>query len=303
MNKKILVVSLNPAIDKIIFLNDLNVGGINRVNTEQVIMSAGGKGTNAARMCAQDGFEVAVLGFVAGEAGKYIEANLHSNAVTTNFVWLDGETRTNINIICDGAETEILEQGPVVSKAKYARLFDEYERALANEPAAVVFSGGLPQGVPSDVYAKMILLAQARNKPTILDASGDALKAAVASGPTWVKPNVRELSELIGERVVTPQEMKSASESLIKSHKIKCVVVSRGAEGAVLTYESKDGKVISDELAAETVDVVNALGCGDAMVAGIACGVVLGEGAEDSVRRGLKFAALNAGRKEIGTLC
>ena len=66
MEKKILVVSLNPAIDKIIFLPQLNKGDIHRVSHEQILKTAGGKGVNVARMCAQAGANTKSIGFAAG---------------------------------------------------------------------------------------------------------------------------------------------------------------------------------------------------------------------------------------------
>lgn len=301
MQQNILVVSCNPAVDKIIYLPTFALGGIHRATQAQVVQSAGGKAVNVARMCAQAGANVCSLGFAAGETGRFIAKDLMSRGVAVDFIWLDGATRTNINIICQEpyAETEILEAGPIASEAACASLLAKFQQVLPTT-SVVVLSGGLTPGMESDTYAKMIRLARARNIPAILDASGEALQQGVAAGPTLAKPNIRELSELVGRSLEREDELQGACQQLLTETDMQMLVLSRGANGALLAQVDPDGTVSFQHMAAVDLVPINTLGCGDAMVAGLACGMVAGETPVQMMKRGIAFAASNALHAEIG---
>jgi len=301
MQQSILVVSCNPAVDKIIYLPTFLLGGIHRAAQDQVVQSAGGKGVNVARMCAQAGANVRSLGFAAGEAGHWIASDLLSRGVAVDYIWLDGETRTNINIISESPniETEILEAGPIATEAACATLLAQFQLLLSTT-SLVVLSGGLAPGMASDTYAKMIRLARAQNIPSILDASGAALKLGVAAGPTLAKPNVRELAELVGHALESEAEIQAACQQILTDTDLQVLVLSRGAKGALLAQLDPGGAVSFQDVTAVDLVPVNTLGCGDAMVAGLACGLVSGETIAQMMTRGMAFAASNALHAEIG---
>ncbi len=300
MEKKILVVSLNPAIDKIIFLPQLNKGGIHRISSEKMLKTAGGKGVNVARMCAQAGANTKSIGFAAGEAGKFIASDVESRGVEVDNVWLDGETRTNLNIIDEAAksETEILEYGPSVTEHEIADFMSRFEISLPNA-SVVVLSGGVPQGCPVDIYAKLIKLAKSEGIPTILDASGEVLREGVKACPTVVKPNVRELSELAGRELRSEEEIIDSCKALINENNVQTFIVSRGDAGAILIEKNSDGILRVEKAKPKVQDVVNTLGCGDAMVAGIACSMA-GIFKEGMLETGMAFAGSNAGHRGVG---
>jgi 6-phosphofructokinase 2 len=80
--------------------------------------------------------------------------------------------------------------------ARHAKLITE----LQPFPRFVVASGSLPVGAPDDFYARIARIAKDRGARMILDASGPALAAAVAEGVDLIKPNLREMRELIGSK-------------------------------------------------------------------------------------------------------
>ena len=86
----IVTVTLNPAVDKIYWVDSLRVG---RVVEEEFLTratrsstSAGGKGVNMSAVLSQLGMENVAMGFIAGSAGHVVAQDLRAKNVTTNFV-------------------------------------------------------------------------------------------------------------------------------------------------------------------------------------------------------------------------
>ena len=70
------------------------------------------------------------------------------------------ETRTNLEIIDESGVTEILEPGANRITDELRQCGDTLKELLneASEQPTVIFSGSLPEGVPSDIYKTLIEL-------------------------------------------------------------------------------------------------------------------------------------------------
>ena len=97
----------------------------------------------------------------------------------------------------------------------------------------IVASGSLPLGVPEDFYARVAGLAQKLGKRLVLDTSGAALKQA-GHGIHLLKPSLRELQDLVGREIGSPFEQERAAREVIEQGRSEIVVLSLGAEGALL---------------------------------------------------------------------
>jgi 1-phosphofructokinase len=126
----ILTVTLNPAVDEEYIIPELRPGGWLRATSRT--SSPGGKGINISAILAQFGYPSAAMGFLAGMKGEYIRSALRSYRITTNFVHIKGENRTNVYIIDEtgNLETSISEAGPTVSPDAVERLRKVYGRIL-----------------------------------------------------------------------------------------------------------------------------------------------------------------------------
>src|SRR5450759_2212971 len=89
-------ITLNPCLDKTIYVNTLVCNDTNRILKAEV--DAGGKGINCARMLAELGAEAKALAFVGGETGEYIQCVLARQGVGLVAVTTEKPTRTNICI-------------------------------------------------------------------------------------------------------------------------------------------------------------------------------------------------------------
>lgn len=152
----IVTVTMNPAIDKTVEIDLLRVGGLNRI--QKVEYDAGGKGINVSKTIFELGGESLATGFLAGNAGRTIEAVLDEKKILHDFIWVEGETRTNTKVIetC-GEVTELNEPGPVISEEQVEQLLQKLS-VLANEQVLFVLAGSIPKGVGADIYARITQL-------------------------------------------------------------------------------------------------------------------------------------------------
>lgn len=284
--KKIMTVTLNPAVDKTYTTQELIVGNVNRMRT--VMKIAGGKGVNVAKVLRQYDFDVAATGFLGGYSGRFIEEELERRGAACRFVHVDGETRSNMNILADnGFVTEILEPGPVISAQKQREFMEQYERLLG-ECGMVVLSGSVGQGMDADIYETLTARAEDAGVPVCLDASGESLRLGLRARPRMVKPNLRELEGLMGRKLRDRGQAAEAAR-LLCAEGIARVVVSMGSRG--LLSVTADGVLYARALG---IVPVNTVGCGDCVVASYAMSYMKGESEEEAVRRACAVSAANA---------
>ena len=92
----ILTVTANPAIDRVYFIEDFEIGKVHRAN--RISCSAGGKGLNVARVAHIIGRETAAMGFVGGYTGEFIKSETEKQGIINLFTDIAEETRTCVNI-------------------------------------------------------------------------------------------------------------------------------------------------------------------------------------------------------------
>ena len=120
----IITVTMNPAIDKTVEIEQLVPNGLNRI--QKVEYDAGGKGINVSKTIHELGGESLAMGFLGGNAGKTIENVLTSWNIQHDFIWVEGETRTNTKVFeKSGGVTELNEPGPVINEAQVEELIQK----------------------------------------------------------------------------------------------------------------------------------------------------------------------------------
>lgn len=292
----ILTVTMNVAIDKLYIVDNLTPGEVIRV--KKCNYTAGGKGLNVSRVAKILGEDVIATGFIGGYAGDYVEDQLKTNNIKTDFVRVSGESRSCINIIDSKTrvQTELLEPGVEVSKKDICKFIEKYIK-LASKSDIIAISGSVPKGVGESLYPELIKISKEKGKKVILDTSGKLLKAGIKACPTMIKPNKDELQSLLGIKV---SDYKSAIEAAKKLYNsgIEMVVVSLGKDGAILVcdegvFHSKPPKI----------NAVNTVGCGDSMVAAFATGFLRGYSKEETLRFAVAVSSASALTIETGSFC
>lgn len=258
----IVTVTMNPAIDKTTEVDCLVRGGLNRI--KKAVYDAGGKGINVSKTIKALGGESLATGFLGGNSGRTIANVLDKIGIDSDFIWIEGETRTNTKVFEDsGMLTELNEQGPFIPEEKIAELFKKLE-GLADENTIFVLSGSVPPGVDKDIYARITEMAHSRKAAVLVDADGELFKNAVEQTPDIVKPNIAELKEYAGISNVSERELMAAAEGLTEKG-IRTVALSMGEKGAIILMNDK--KAVCPAL---SVRAYSTVGAGDAMAAALA---------------------------------
>lgn len=281
----ITTVTLNPAIDKTITTSSLLPGQVNR--SESVKNIAGGKGINVTKVLRQYGNPVCALGFLGGYTGRFIGEYVKGLGAESAFTEIAGETRTSTNVLSqDGYVTEILEPGPVIREEEKERFLQTYKEKIAGSEF-VVLSGSAPKGLPTDIYAQLIALADEQKIRTVLDTSGELLVEGVKAKPFLIKPNSKELEYLTGRRLRELREIKETALQLVLEG-IAHVLVSMGEKGMLYALE---GKCLFAK--APKVKALNTVGSGDSAVAAAVVALQQGASMEDTLRLCVAISAAN----------
>jgi len=90
----IYTVTLNPALDRAVFVERLLEDDTTRIVSETLY--AAGKGIDVSRVIRELGGQSVAMGMVGGYDGLQLEGLLINAGVMTNFTRIAGETRTNI---------------------------------------------------------------------------------------------------------------------------------------------------------------------------------------------------------------
>ncbi len=289
----IVTVTLNASIDKAYQIaGQVEPGTVTRV--QSVRNTAGGKGLNVARVAKLCGERVAASGLAGGHTGALLEELAARDGLECRFVRVSGETRCCINVLDEfHNSTEFLEPGAPVSGEELARFLEQFD-TICGDAQAVTLSGSVPKGVPADIYRRLTKKAKRAGRTVILDTSGELLKEGIRACPDMIKPNREELSTLLGRPVTDILQAAEAAE-LLRRQGIGRVAVSLGGEGALLAAE--EGVFLGRPPA---LAAVNAVGCGDSMVAAFAVACRRGYGAEESLRFAVAVSAASAADPRTG---
>jgi 1-phosphofructokinase len=275
--RKILTVTLNPAIDLTCSVPGLTLGGVNRVTDSR--SDAGGKGVNIAGLLRKFKLPVGVTGFLGSDNPELFEKFFKNNEIEDLFVRLPGITRTGIKILDPQSHTTTDLNFPGLSPAPehMERLIGIIKRQLT-ETAAVIIAGSLPPGVGHEIVGELVAMAKKNGIKVFVDTSGAALTSAIDARPTFIKPNIDELSEYLGHPIKDKREILVEAEKFTRLG-IETVVVSLGAQGA-LFVEKEEAYYATPP----AINAVSTVGAGDAMVGSMIAGMMLNLSLRDRAR-------------------
>lgn len=271
----IYTITLNPALDRTIRIDRIRDDVSNRILEEQSF--AGGKSIDVSKVLKNFGVDNVALGFIGGFAGRELEGRLLNEGIQTDFIRVSGETRTNI-IIHEketGRQLAFNARGPEIRPNEIMQLVEQIETLPS--PSIVAIGGSLPSGVSSEIYRKIITLAKKSGAKAVLDVDGEALRTGIKAQPTVIKPNIHELSELVGHELKSLEEILAAARN-INRQGVEIVLVSLGAKGILLVSNDKEYLAVPPE-----VKVESTVGAGDSSVAGFISGIARGKDLRESL--------------------
>jgi len=210
-------------------------------------------------------------------------------------VWIEAHTRTITTVLEEGPhrQTPLFEPGPVVTAEEREKLIASVVEQL---PAIdiLTLNGTVPDPILNDVYATLIEKAKAAGVRTILDTHGPELALGLDAAPYMVKPNDVEAAELVGFPLDSEDARWRAMDHF-HARGVQLVVLSLGPDGLLISDGTERLRV-----SPPSIREVNAVGSGDALVGGIAVGLLRGWPLEKLAAWGAAAGTVNAMQWDIG---
>ena len=289
----LLTTTLNTSVDKCYRLAaPLVIGEVSRV--DHALENAGGKGLNAARAIQTFGEDVIATGLVGGNNGQTIVDILDKQHVKHRFTHVKNQTRCSINVIdSNGVSTELLEPGEHVSKEEI-EAFENNFIELLDQVDIVTLNGSMPRGFEPEYYKHLISLCNQRDIPCFLDTSGKYLIEAIAMKPYFIKPNTDEVSQLLGHKPTSLEEIVESAQELHKKG-ISKVAITLGSQGAILASDEGVFKAQPPQ-----IECINPVGSGDTFTGVFAACTLRSMSDEDCLRHAIACASANCLSEQTG---
>lgn len=282
---RIITITVNASLDRSTSID--HVVPEHKLRCRTPDYDPGGGGINVARVIARLGGETLALYTCGGPMGELLKLLLDRERVPHRAMPIEGYTRESITVLeeATGQQYRFGFPGPELAEGEWRQFLDALS-GMEDVPEYVVASGSLPPGVPADFYGRLARIARERGIRCVVDTSGEPLCEAAEVGAYLLKPNLRELGQIVGREIQSDHEIEVAARALIREGDNEVVVVSLGAGGAMLVTRHDAYRMRSP-----TVPIRSKIGAGDSMVAGTVHGLARGMGLVDAVRLGVASGA------------
>ncbi|RMC23716.1 MULTISPECIES: 1-phosphofructokinase [unclassified Lactobacillus] len=284
----IYTVTVNPALDYVIQLQQVKSGEVNRSNNCSFL--AGGKGINVSQILNQLGIDNTAWGFVGGFTGKELVRQLNQRRIVNDFVTISDATRVNVKVHAE-AETEINAAGPSITEQEITAFKDRLSDLKKGD--IVVLSGSLAPTLPPDFYQQLLPTITQAGANFVVDTTGQALLDTLSFHPLVVKPNHHELAEMFNTTFNSDDELLDCARKLLQL----------GAQNVMVSMAGKGGYLITTDHVYHAKGAVgtaiNSVGAGDSMIAGFVGTYVKNNDPAESFRIGMACGAATAFTKDI----
>ena len=280
----VVTVTLNTAIDRTLFIKDFVWN--KTIRSSLSVVGMGGKATDASWILGELGVANTAMGFAAGDVGRQIDRMLRLRGTDTDFVWVKGETRTNIVVVSEqGKGQSTLISGGLEITAEDCAFFKEKFHWAIQKAGCVVIGGSVPSDLEVSIYTEMVKDVREFNIPVIFDASGSSLIAGMEGKPNFAKPNLDELGELSGTKITGIRAAYDEARQLQEKYGTS-FIITLGDLGALAILGDR-----AYHIPPLKMRVVSTAGAGDGVLAGLAAAIAQGKSTEDGLRLGFAAAA------------
>ena len=280
----IVTVTLNPCIDKTVSVEQILPDC--KLSCTNIRDYPGGGGINVARVISRLDVPVRAYWTCGGENGRRLQQFLDDEQVPHEPIPIAESVRENLIVLEDTS-------GNLFRFGMPGPLLRDSERQLwlkqvSQVPASVdylVFSGSLPAGTSPEWYGDL-LRAVPDGIRVIVDTKQEALRHALEVGVYLIKPNVREMEELVGRNLSDHAALEQAAMEIIDRGGAEVVILSLGRGGVLLA--TADG---FEQISAPPVHLRSKVGAGDAVVGGLVAALSWGKPLSQATRFGVAAGA------------
>ena len=202
---EIITLTPNPAID--ISTSVDRIVPMRKLRCAPQRRDPGGGGVNVARVVKRFGGDVEAILPVGGFTGQLLRRLINDEEIPHRVIEVEAETREDFSVseLSTAQQYRFVLPGLPLCEAEWR----ECLKALAGtepRPKFVVGSGSLPPGVPNDFYAQAAAIARKLGAKFIIDTSGAPLAIAMEHGVYMIKPNLREMRDLVGVELLNQND-------------------------------------------------------------------------------------------------
>ncbi len=322
---QIVCVGPNPSLDRTLVVSQLIPGSVHRAS--QVLVQAGGKAANVAKVLTALGGTPLLVGPIGGGAGAEIKRLGELTGLNCRWTEVAWPTRMCTAIVAvasggsDGGFVTDVNEAGMVDEAGWADFLETMIKSTSAEDdtvkSRVLVSGSMPAVGKRDLVASLRdLMESIEDSATVwVDTSGPAL-AEVIDGERSVdllKINLSEALEYLGQdwkELVLAESDRQPEEDLVLLE--AGVIGPRAAtelanriDGYAVVTLGSGGAVLSDGQAlwwgkVDAPQVLNPTGSGDSFFAGLAMGWQ--HGPVEALRLALACGASNAAHLPAGVI-
>jgi 1-phosphofructokinase family hexose kinase len=282
----VLTVTLHPAIDRFIKVAQLLPN--RSVSCEVLKTYSSGKGINAARVLQRLGILATATGFQGGRTGELSKDYLKEEGITPAFINCRQPTRitTIVYDASSGNHYPIYEPRQTVSKIEANELINHFAAIIDRFDFCLLCGAGEGPYL-ENVYQRIIKIACEKKIRCLLDSSGTSLANGIKARPYFVKINLSELSGFMNKELISLKDQIEALKTIVHTG-VRFAAVSNREKGLLAT----DGDQIWQGRLAVN-HIINTVGCGDAMSAGIAMAILKDMSLDEIVRWGVACGTTN----------
>ena len=290
----IYTITLNPALDYIIAIEQIQLNEINTSQDEHIL--PGGKGINVSIILKRLEVDSIALGFISGFTGEEIKRLVETEKIKTDFINLKtGNSRINVKILEEEKQTAINSKGPAVNNKSIEELYQKLD--VLKKDDILVLSGSTPKGIDESIYEKICEKIKEKNIKIVVDSTKNLLLNTLKYQPFLIKPNHHELGEIFNTEITNKDEALEYAK-ILQQNGARNVLVSMGSKGSVLLDEN--GKTYKKDVI-KNKKVINTVGAGDSMVAGFLAGYLKYQNYEEALKLGIASATATVNDVFLGT--
>jgi tagatose 6-phosphate kinase len=280
----ILTAGLSPAWQRIMVFDEFTPGEVNRAS--EVVHCASGKVLNVAIGLKTLGADVHCLSPVGDDPATAIRQEFAELEIPACWIETTSKTRTCITVLDQSHHktTELVENAEPITTQELDSWVTHFHQ-LARRSSLIVISGSLPAGAPATLFADIL---RQHKLPSVLDIRREELLSALPHHPLVIKPNREELEQTVGRSLPHRDDLVAAAEEL-RSAGAEWVVVTDGPNP--VTIIGPEERSVIPVPTAKTV--VNPIGCGDSLTAGITAAMNEGRSILEAVKWGIACSAQN----------
>lgn len=269
-----LILNPNPVFDRTITIVEMVPGAV--IRTRSVVLTAGGKGINVARVLRALGDHAPLLIPIGADDRVRYEALLATEGAEFTTVEVPGSVRVASIYLEEAVErvTVVNDAGSPMSRADWDRVRDAASELVA--PGDVVLCmGSFPLELPKGSLGALIDDVHRAGGRILVDTAPEWLPEALAHGADVVTPNLDEAEatiaseggDLMASHTLDPEAVRPRAEAAAVA------LCQRGARIALVTAGSAGVAMARDAVVAWfpafPVTALSTVGAGDSFVGGL----------------------------------